>query len=109
MSAAILIPRVGSLVKYDRDLVFVEPRTPTPNELKANPNAPTIYTPTANIHYDRENDQWVFIPKDSVNPDGSKKGMILFIGVEPTDATTHIRIKSITQNGRAVRGSPYPA
>lgn len=107
MSSAVLIPRVGVLIRFDSTLMFVEPRAPTPTELKANPNAPTAFTPTVNIHYEKEFDEWVMIPKDSTNQDGSKRGMIMFIGRNPGEETTHIRVTSITQNGRAVRGTPF--
>jgi len=106
MSAATLVPRVDTLIELTHAHVFLEPRNPTTRDLKANPKAQTTFTPTITIHYERELDKWVVIPKDSRHPDGSKKGMILFILGPVTKDTTHVRVMSITQNGRGARGVP---
>lgn len=106
MTAATLVPRQDTLIEIDHKHVFLEPRHPTTKDLKTNPKAQTTYTPTVNIYYEAELDKWVVIPKDSRNPDGSKRGMILFVLGPVTSITTHIRVISITQNGRGARGVP---
>lgn len=107
MATATYVPRIDVLIPLVREYVFLEPKKPTAAELRANPGAETTYTSTATIYYEQEHDRWVMLPRDSKYPDGTKKGMILFIWRPIVPETTHIRIMSITQNGRGARGVPF--
>jgi hypothetical protein len=105
MLAATLIPKVDTLIEYKSDLIFLEKRLPTAAETRTNAKAAVTYTTTATIVYDAANDKWDMVPKNSRNPDGTKRGMILFILGTIPPQTTHIRVASITQNGRGARGT----
>jgi len=105
MKTAYILPRINILIKYDPEaLFFAEPRPRReydPETGKRKLVTPTEPTPTTILSYDMESDTW------KMNPDGSD-GVLIFLGIKPDETTTHIRVTSMSHQGRSVFGTPYP-
>lgn len=105
MKSAYILPRVGVHIKFDPNaLFFSEPRQRSEYDPKTKQRRmvmPTEKTPTTILSYDMETDTW------KMNPDGSD-GVLIFLGIKPNETTTHIRVTSMSHQGRSVFGTPFP-
>lgn len=105
MNSAVVLPKVGILIPFDQSaLFFSEPRPRSeydPVTKTRKQVTPKERTPTTILSYDPETDSW------KMNPDGSH-GVLIFLGAKPNTETTHIRVTSMSHQGRSVFGSPYP-
>lgn len=105
MKSALILPKVGIMIEFKPGALFHAPareRREWDKESRTYKlHKPESDTPTTILTYDEQRDVW------TMNPDGTA-GVPIFLGAEPNEETTHIRVSSMARNGRSVFGTPFP-